>query len=110
VTIAIRPSVGRDDEGYRFDLGLAGTEIFLKMGLDSRTTERPVGQISHEYLVDLILKSARIYLQPRPFVTASPLSPEERAFARVSKDGREWQPQFKVREFIPHASRLRLGA
>jgi hypothetical protein len=29
VTIAIRPSVGRDGNGYSFDLGEAGTEIFL---------------------------------------------------------------------------------
>ncbi len=36
VTIAIRPSAGRDDEGYRFDLGQAGTEIFLQRGLDSQ--------------------------------------------------------------------------
>src|ERR1700738_3938960 len=34
VTIAIRPSGGRDGGGYRSDLGQAGTEIFLKMGLD----------------------------------------------------------------------------
>src|ERR1700682_2357521 len=34
VTIAIRPSVGRDGGGYRSDLGQAGTEIFLQMGLD----------------------------------------------------------------------------
>jgi hypothetical protein len=83
VTIAIRPSVGRDGKGYRFDLGLAGTEIFLKMGLDSRTAEQPVGQINHECLVDLILKSARIYLRPHPCVTALPLSPAERVCARL---------------------------
>src|SRR5438874_1624056 len=35
VTIAIRPSVGWDSAGYRFDLGRAGTEIFLQTGLDS---------------------------------------------------------------------------
>jgi hypothetical protein len=34
VTIAKRPSVGRDGGGYRSDLGQAGTEIFLQMGLD----------------------------------------------------------------------------
>src|ERR1700694_4584618 len=34
VTIAIRPSVGRDGGGYRSDLGQARTEIFLQMGLD----------------------------------------------------------------------------
>jgi hypothetical protein len=34
VTIAIRPSVGWDSGGYRFDLGHARTEIFLQMGLD----------------------------------------------------------------------------
>jgi len=34
VTIAIRPSVRRDGEAYRFDLGQAGTEIFLETGLD----------------------------------------------------------------------------
>src|SRR6266849_4285038 len=46
VTIAKRPSVGRDGEGYRSDLGQAGNEIFLQMGLDSETAEQPVGQIS----------------------------------------------------------------
>src|SRR3982074_2008262 len=45
VTIAIRPSGGRDGEGSRTDLGQAGTEIFLEMGLDSRMTDLPVGQI-----------------------------------------------------------------
>ena len=44
VTIAIRPSVGRDIEGYRFDLGQAEMEIFLQMGLDSQFTDLPVGQ------------------------------------------------------------------
>src|ERR1700704_1207140 len=39
VTIAIRPSGGRDGEGSRTDLGQAGTEIFLQTGLDSRTTD-----------------------------------------------------------------------
>src|SRR5713226_3008153 len=37
VTIAIRPSVGRDGDAYRFDLGKAGTEIFLQGGLDSNS-------------------------------------------------------------------------
>jgi len=46
VTIAIRPSVGRDGEGYRSDLGQAGMEIFLQPGLDSQLAEQPVGQIS----------------------------------------------------------------
>src|ERR1700688_2385550 len=35
VTIAIRPSVGRDGGGYRSDLVKRGTKIFLQMGLDS---------------------------------------------------------------------------
>src|SRR3982074_3821971 len=34
VTIAIRPSVGRDGEGSRTDLGQTGMEIFLETGLD----------------------------------------------------------------------------
>src|SRR5260370_26279661 len=34
VTIAIRPSVGRDGGGYRFDLGLARMGIFLETELD----------------------------------------------------------------------------
>src|SRR5258705_6375896 len=34
VTIAIRPSVGRDGEGCRCDLGQAKTKIFLRTGLD----------------------------------------------------------------------------
>jgi hypothetical protein len=38
VTIAIRPSVGWDVEGYSFDLGLARRKIFLKMGLDRQIT------------------------------------------------------------------------
>src|ERR1700736_1715592 len=40
VTIAIRPSVGRDGRGCRFDLGLPRSGIFLQMGLDSRTACR----------------------------------------------------------------------
>ena len=43
VTIAIRPSVGRDGEGYRSDLGKAGTKIFLQTGLDRQFTDLPVG-------------------------------------------------------------------
>src|SRR3954454_952738 len=35
VTIASRPSLGRDSAVYSFDLGEAGTEMFLQMGLDS---------------------------------------------------------------------------
>jgi hypothetical protein len=42
--------VGRDGEGYSFDLGFGKTEIFLQMGLDRLVTNRPadlpVGQIS----------------------------------------------------------------
>ena len=38
VTIAIRPSVGWDVEGYSFDLGLARRKISLKMGLDRQIT------------------------------------------------------------------------
>ena len=43
VTIAIRPSGGRDGEAYRFDLGRGGMEIFLIMGLASLLTDLPVG-------------------------------------------------------------------
>src|SRR6202051_4035551 len=35
VTIATRPSVGRDSESYSSDLGFGKTEIFLQRGLDS---------------------------------------------------------------------------
>ena len=34
LTIRIRPSVGRDGGGYRFDLGQARSGIFLQTGLD----------------------------------------------------------------------------
>src|ERR1700675_738536 len=34
VTIAIRPSGGRDGEGYSFDLGKSRREIFCEKGLD----------------------------------------------------------------------------
>src|ERR1700716_295889 len=42
VTIAIRPSGGRDGGGSRTDLGQTGTEIFLQTGLD-RGINRPTG-------------------------------------------------------------------
>jgi hypothetical protein len=44
VTIASRPSVGRDGEGYRFDLGKMRSGIFLRKGLDRRAPDLPVGQ------------------------------------------------------------------
>jgi hypothetical protein len=47
VTIAKRPSCGTGRRGYRGDLGKNGTGIFLQRGLDSRSTEQPVGQITH---------------------------------------------------------------
>jgi hypothetical protein len=31
--------VGRDSDGYRSDMGQAGNEIFLQMGLDSGVTK-----------------------------------------------------------------------
>ena len=43
VTIAIRPSEGRDGGGYRSDLGQAKTKIFLQRGLDTQVTDLPVG-------------------------------------------------------------------
>src|ERR1700716_1382423 len=45
VTIAIRPSGGRNGERSRTDLGQTGMEIFLETGLDRQTSEQPVGQI-----------------------------------------------------------------
>jgi hypothetical protein len=42
VTIACRPSVGRDREGYRSDLGFRKTRIFLQRGLDRKVTDLPV--------------------------------------------------------------------
>jgi hypothetical protein len=44
VTIAKRPSEGRDGEGYRSDLGQTGNEIFLQIGLDRQIGDLPVGQ------------------------------------------------------------------
>jgi hypothetical protein len=46
VTFAKHPSVGQDGGGYRGDLGKNETGIFLQRGLDSRSTEQPVGQIT----------------------------------------------------------------
>src|SRR3979411_3128703 len=46
VTIAIRPSGGRDGEGSRTDLGQTGTGIFLQMGLGNEIAQQPAGQIS----------------------------------------------------------------
>ena len=46
VTIAIRPSGGRDGEGYRSDLGKEETGIFLQMGLDRANQIDPLQQIT----------------------------------------------------------------
>ncbi|MEY2525613.1 MAG: hypothetical protein QOE73_384, partial [Verrucomicrobiota bacterium] len=49
VTIAIRPSVERDGESSRIDLGQMGIEIFFgksEIRLDSPANKRPDGQIS----------------------------------------------------------------
>ncbi len=45
VTIAIRPSSGVGRDRYRFDLGPAGTEIFLQRGLDSNSLICPSGTL-----------------------------------------------------------------
>jgi hypothetical protein len=44
--VAQRPSVGQDGGSCRDDLPDGRSEIFLQMGLDSRTADLPVGQIS----------------------------------------------------------------
>jgi hypothetical protein len=44
VTIAKRPSVGRDGVGSRSDLGQARNGIFLREGLDRLMSDLPVGQ------------------------------------------------------------------
>ena len=48
--VAQRPSMGRDGEGYRFDLGQRRRGIFFRRGLDTPQSEKrpdlPVGQIS----------------------------------------------------------------
>jgi hypothetical protein len=46
VTIASRPSVGRDGGGYIADLGKSRSGIFLQMGLDGQIGDLPVGQIT----------------------------------------------------------------
>jgi hypothetical protein len=50
VTIAIRPCMGRDGEGCKFDLGWRRNRIFLQKGLDTKIGKLPVGQIRcHSY-------------------------------------------------------------
>jgi hypothetical protein len=46
VTIAIRPSVGRDGRTPRDVSTKQGSEKFFESGLDSQITRQPVGQIS----------------------------------------------------------------
>jgi hypothetical protein len=46
VTIASRPSVGRDGAGSRFDLGQARRNIFLQLGLDSHPGDLLVGLLA----------------------------------------------------------------
>jgi hypothetical protein len=48
VTIAIRPFVGRDGDGYTSDLGVRKSRIFFREGLDRNSGSEPVGQISAE--------------------------------------------------------------
>jgi hypothetical protein len=43
VTIASRPSVGRDGGGYAGDLGRKGTRIFLRRGLDDPNHPDSIG-------------------------------------------------------------------
>jgi hypothetical protein len=44
VTIASRPSVGRDGDGYRVDLGVRRSGIFSQRGLDRKFSDLPVRQ------------------------------------------------------------------
>ena len=56
VTIAIRPSVERDGESSRIDLGQVGTEIFFgksEIRLDSPVKKQPDGQITSDELSEL---------------------------------------------------------
>src|ERR1019366_2069871 len=46
VTIASRPSGGRNGGGYRFDLGKARSGIFLKTGLDRLNHIEPAQRIA----------------------------------------------------------------
>jgi hypothetical protein len=46
VTIAKRPSVGRDGGSSKSDLGVRRSRIFFAEGLDSQMSDLPVGQIS----------------------------------------------------------------
>jgi hypothetical protein len=46
VTIASRPSLGRDGAGYNFDLGQARTELFFQMGVDRANHVDPLQQNS----------------------------------------------------------------
>src|SRR5947209_12177212 len=46
VTIAIRPSVGRDGAGYRFDFGQTRTELFLQTGLDRANQIESIRQMA----------------------------------------------------------------
>jgi hypothetical protein len=51
VTIAKRPSVGRDDANTTTDLGFGKREIFLRKGLDREFAKRLVGQINSRTIV-----------------------------------------------------------
>jgi hypothetical protein len=54
VTIAIRPFVGRDGGINKAVSTKAGSEIFLRTGLDTMVAEAPVGQISWVLVVPAI--------------------------------------------------------
>ena len=101
VTIAIRPSVGRDGGGYRIDLGKTGTEIFLQRGLDSNSVICPSGALSHLRSVARASTSSRAN---ELAVSAT----EERVLARVSKDGRVSSALRLSFETLASASVLRM--
>ena len=85
VTIAIRPCVGWDVGSSRSDLGQAGTEIFLQMGLDT-------GQITR---LSRSNKSHRLTHKSRAFETTPP-SPMPHACSNIS--WLAFQPEYAARK------------
>ena len=80
VTIACRPSVGRNGDGYKSDLGKARTEIFLRKGLDTRVAEQPVGQIRRSPVQPLSQKYSASHFTQITFRTLA--VPSHRGAAR----------------------------
>src|SRR3981081_3757202 len=91
VTIASRPSEGRDGGSCRFDLGREKTEMFLGKGLDRQVTDLPRRHIGQPVTVK---RPARPTHSPAVIVRESGRSSTPRLFESIAGACDYWMPAF----------------